>query len=158
LEVSRSARAGQGDVKLKSKPVGFVKFYHTIKSQISSTKLQINLKSQYSMTKTFAKIAARREVKSGEPGMMLLGAMADGSFVWIFEFRSRAAQALPQRQRLRGVCAACWDLFEPALARLIWGNALFVSSIQFEGISTISLESVWARDLVFGAWNFHDFC
>jgi hypothetical protein len=40
------------------------------------------------MTETFAKIAARRDVKSGEPGMMLLGAMADGSFVWIFEFGS----------------------------------------------------------------------
>ncbi|MEJ2168564.1 MAG: hypothetical protein P8X90_23885 [Desulfobacterales bacterium] len=37
------------------------------------------------MTETFAKIAARRDVKSGEPGMMLLGAMAAGSFVWIFE-------------------------------------------------------------------------
>jgi hypothetical protein len=32
--------------------------------------------------------------------------------VWNFEFGSRAAQALPQRQRLRGVCAACWNLFE----------------------------------------------
>jgi len=41
----------------------------------------------------------------------------NGSFVWIFESGSRAAQALPQRQRLRGVCTACWDLFEPALAR-----------------------------------------
>jgi hypothetical protein len=40
------------------------------------------------MTETFAKIAARRDVKSGEPGMMLLGAMADGSFVWVFEFGS----------------------------------------------------------------------
>jgi hypothetical protein len=38
------------------------------------------------MTKTFAKIAARRGVKSSEPGIMLLGAMAVGSFVWIFEF------------------------------------------------------------------------
>jgi hypothetical protein len=57
------------------------------KSQISSTKLQINHKSQYSMTKTFAKISARRDVKSGEPGKML-GAMEDGAFVWIFEFGS----------------------------------------------------------------------
>ncbi|UCD81563.1 MAG: hypothetical protein JSW26_09120, partial [Desulfobacterales bacterium] len=77
-----------------------------IKSQISSTKLQINLKSQYSMTKTFPKIAARHDLKSGEPGIMPLGAMADGSSVWIFEFGS--------------------------------------------------LGFVW--DLVFGAWNFHDFC
>jgi len=40
------------------------------------------------MTKTFAKIAARRNVKSAEPAMMPLGAMADGFLVWIFEFRS----------------------------------------------------------------------
>jgi len=40
------------------------------------------------MTKTFAKIAARRDVKSGEPGMMTLGAMADASLVWNFEFWS----------------------------------------------------------------------
>jgi len=33
------------------------------------------------MTKTCAKIAAYRDVKSGEPGYMPLGAMADGSFV-----------------------------------------------------------------------------
>jgi hypothetical protein len=38
------------------------------------------------MTKTFAKIAERHNVKSGVPGMMALGATADGSFVWIFEF------------------------------------------------------------------------
>jgi len=57
-----------------------------IKSQISSTKLQINLKFQYSMTKTFARIAARGDIKSGEPGMMPLRAMTGRSFVWIFEF------------------------------------------------------------------------
>jgi hypothetical protein len=50
------------------------------------------------MTKTLAKIAARHDVKSGEPGMMPLGAMADGSFVWVFEFGSRAAQALAPRE------------------------------------------------------------
>jgi hypothetical protein len=38
------------------------------------------------MTKTCAQIAGRRNVKSGEPGMMPLRAMAGGSFVWIFEF------------------------------------------------------------------------
>jgi hypothetical protein len=32
------------------------------------------------MTKTFAKIAACRDVISGEPGMMPLSATADGSF------------------------------------------------------------------------------
>jgi hypothetical protein len=45
--------AGEGNAKVSSKPVALVKFYNTIKSQISSTKLQINFKSQYSMTKTF---------------------------------------------------------------------------------------------------------
>jgi len=40
------------------------------------------------MTKTFAKIAARRDVKSGEPGIMPLDEMAGGYFVWIFEFGS----------------------------------------------------------------------
>jgi hypothetical protein len=40
------------------------------------------------MTKTFAKIAGRHKEKSGETGMMLLGATSDGSFVWIFEFGS----------------------------------------------------------------------
>jgi hypothetical protein len=40
------------------------------------------------MTKTFSKIAVRPDVKSSKPMMMLLGAMADGSFVWIFEFGS----------------------------------------------------------------------
>jgi len=50
-----------------------------------------------------------------------------------------------------------WDLFEPALVRLgccmpkaAWG--LKVSSINNSGVI-----SVWARDLVFGAWNFLEF-
>ena len=38
------------------------------------------------MTKTCAKIEAHHNVKSGELGMMPLGAMGDGSFVWNFEF------------------------------------------------------------------------
>jgi hypothetical protein len=71
----------QGDIKTNSKPSAFANFFNTIKSQFSSTKLQINLKSQYSMTKTCAEIAARHDVKSGEPGMMRLDAMADGFFV-----------------------------------------------------------------------------
>jgi hypothetical protein len=57
------------------------------------------------MTKTIAKIAAGCDLKSGEPGMMQLDAMADGYFVWpatssiesIFEFGSRAAQAIAPR-------------------------------------------------------------
>jgi len=40
------------------------------------------------MTQTFAKIETLNDVKFGEPGMMPLGAMADRSFVWIFEFGS----------------------------------------------------------------------
>jgi len=60
----------QGDVKVKSKPVALIKFYNTKKSQISSTKLQINLKFQYSMTKACAKIKAHDNVKSRELGMM----------------------------------------------------------------------------------------
>jgi hypothetical protein len=36
------------------------------------------------MTKTFAKIAVGHEEKSIEPEMMTSGAMAGGSFVWIF--------------------------------------------------------------------------
>ena len=67
-----------------SKPVVLVKFYTKIKTQISSTKLQINLKSQYSMIKTFAKIAARHDIKFDEPGMVPLGAMAnDPLFVFL---------------------------------------------------------------------------
>ena len=40
------------------------------------------------MTKTFANFAARRCVKSGESGRMILGAIADVPFVRIFEFGS----------------------------------------------------------------------
>jgi hypothetical protein len=40
------------------------------------------------MTKTFAKIAARHNAKSNEPGMLPLGAMADRSFVCFFKFGS----------------------------------------------------------------------
>jgi uncharacterized membrane protein len=46
--------------------------------------------------------------------MMPLEAISDGSFVWRFEFRSRAAQALPQRQalarRVRRVLEFIWNL------------------------------------------------
>jgi hypothetical protein len=83
-----------------------VRFYNSI-NKISNLKHQIPNKSQISIfntrrtrrasagaagapalrvTKTFAKIAARHDVKSGEPGMMPADTMADGSFVWIFEF------------------------------------------------------------------------
>lgn len=51
------------------------------------------------MTKTYDKIAARRDVKSGEPEMMPLGAMAEKAFVCVFEFGSRAVPALARRVR-----------------------------------------------------------
>jgi len=47
-----------------------------------------------------------------------------------------------------------WDFFVPALARLIWSNASYVSSLQFVNAETINLKSVWARDLEFVIWNF----
>jgi len=40
------------------------------------------------MTKTFDKTASGYEKKYAELGMMVLGSMADGSLVWIFEFGS----------------------------------------------------------------------
>ena len=88
-------------VNVNFKSVVLVSYYNIMKSQISSTKFQINLKSQYSMTKAIIKTPARRDVKSGEAGMVPLDTMADGSFVWIFEFGSRAAQALAPRV---GIC------------------------------------------------------
>jgi hypothetical protein len=36
------------------------------------------------MTKTSTKIAVHHNLMSGEPGMVPLGAMEDGSLVWIF--------------------------------------------------------------------------
>jgi hypothetical protein len=43
----------RGNVKVNSKPVALEGVTQQLKSQIASTKLQINLKFQYSMTKTF---------------------------------------------------------------------------------------------------------
>jgi len=90
-KIRSMAKTGR-NVKFRSEYPG-----KTVKSQISSTKLQINLKSQSSMTKTFVKIAACRAIKSGAPGIMPLGATASRSFIWNFEFGSRAAQALAPR-------------------------------------------------------------
>jgi len=50
-----------------------------------------------------------------------------------------------------------WDLFEPALARLDWFKPTSVVGFQSEAIYAVRVYSVWARDLAFGAWNFHDF-
>jgi hypothetical protein len=65
------------------------------KSQISSTKLQmvrqahhpepsrrVNLKFQYSMTKTFPTVVSHRFANPGLPVMMPLGTTVDESFVW----------------------------------------------------------------------------
>jgi len=40
------------------------------------------------MTKACVKVKARHNVQSGELGMTPWGAMADGSFVWIFDIGS----------------------------------------------------------------------
>jgi len=55
------------------------RFSETIKSQISSSKLQINLKLQYSMTKTFTAIVSLRFANPGLPVMKPLGANTDRS-------------------------------------------------------------------------------
>jgi len=48
-----------------------------------------------------------------------------------------------------------WDLFEPALVRHVWCISLPVSGLEVGAMNTSGVNSVWARDLVFGAWNFH---
>ena len=50
-----------------------------------------------------------------------------------------------------------WYLFEPALARLDWHKPLSVLECQLKAINAVGVNPVWARDLLFGAWNFHDF-
>ena len=44
-----------------------------VKSQISSTKLQINLKSQYPMIKTFTVLVSHHIANSDPPVMLLTG-------------------------------------------------------------------------------------
>jgi hypothetical protein len=57
-----------------------------IKSQISSTKLQINLKSQCSMTKTFIRFVSHILAYLNLPVMIFWGTVVDGFFVLNFEF------------------------------------------------------------------------
>jgi hypothetical protein len=88
------------------------------------------------MTKTLATALSQRFANANMAEMIPPVNTADGSFVWNFEFGSRAAQALPQRQRLRGECAACWDLFEIWLLVLeifiiSIKHAIFVSSVNY---------------------------
>ncbi len=66
---------------------------------------RVNLKLQYSMTKTFTTVVSHRFANIGLSVMMPLGTTVDKSFVWNFEF----------------------------------GSLGFI------------------LNLVFGAWNFHDF-
>jgi hypothetical protein len=47
-----------------------------------------------------------------------------------------------------------WNLFEPALVRLGWRIPSSDSGVELEALNTSGVNSVWARDLVFGAWNF----
>jgi hypothetical protein len=49
-----------------------------------------------------------------------------------------------------------WDLFEPALARLHWYKPSSVVEFQLEAINAVGVNPVWAGDLAFGAWRFHD--
>ena len=53
-------------------------FYKTIKSQISSTKLQINHKFQYSMTKASTTVVSNRFTSPGLPVMLQLDTTAEG--------------------------------------------------------------------------------
>ena len=48
-----------------------------------------------------------------------------------------------------------WDLFVPALVRLIWCITLLVSGLDVEAINALSANSVWARDLSFVIWDLH---
>jgi hypothetical protein len=63
-----------------------LKIYVAIKSQMKSTKLQINLKLQNSMTKTLTAVKWYGRENFCPPKLMPLGTNAGGSFVWNFEF------------------------------------------------------------------------
>jgi hypothetical protein len=64
------------------------RFYKTLKFQISSTKLQINSKFQYPMTKTFTAVVPYRCTNLCPPMIMPFGTNAGGSSVWNFKFGS----------------------------------------------------------------------
>jgi hypothetical protein len=49
-----------------------------------------------------------------------------------------------------------WDLFEPALVRIGWRIPSSVSGEKVASLIMSGVNSVWARDLDFGAWNFYD--
>jgi hypothetical protein len=64
------------------------RFSKTIKSQIPSTKLQINLKSQFPMTKTPTAVGLWCFTNLCPPVMMSFGIEDGGAWVWNFEFGS----------------------------------------------------------------------
>ena len=86
------------------------------------------------MTKTYATVVSYRFANPGLTVMMLLGINVDGSFV---------------------LNLGHWNLFEPALARLDWSKPSSISHLLVEIINAVGVYPVWARDLVFDAWNFH---
>jgi hypothetical protein len=59
-----------------------------LKSQNSSTKLQINLNFQYPMTKTLTTVKSHHFVDPGLSVIMPVDKVLDGSFVSNFEFGS----------------------------------------------------------------------
>jgi len=103
------------------------------KFQISSTKSQINHKFQYPMTKTLTSVVSHRFAHQSRTAVAL-GTTADGSLVWNFEFDF-------------------WNLFEPALVRILRCISPSVSGAGTGAINASDANSVWARDLGFGAWN-----
>ena len=64
------------------------RFDKKIKSQISSTKLQINLKFQDSMTKIFVAVVPYRFGNFDPPVVIPFGTKVRESCVWNFEFGS----------------------------------------------------------------------
>jgi hypothetical protein len=65
-----------------------IRFFNIFKSQIQSTKLQINLKFQYSMTKTFSAGVAFRCTNLCSPVIVPFCINACGAPVWSFGFGS----------------------------------------------------------------------
>ena len=94
------------------------------KLQITSIKLQINLKFQYPMTKTFNAVVSYRCPNFYPPVIMLFGTNAGGSSVWKFECRSL-------RFALR-LCSGWWA------CRTIW-SLCFGNRSQVQG-STFRVE------------------
>jgi len=90
------------------------------------------------MTKTFTRFVSYHQANYAQPGMIVLGGIAEGSSAWYFEF---------------GSLGFFW-----ARPGATWLEYLLpVSSLEHKIIHTTCVSSVWARDLSFDAWNFHGF-